>query len=278
MSDVRIGHDLECQRAEWLIVARPAQHRLGAAEIHAFHRLHIHRRRQEINHRVEQRLNPLVLKRRPRHHRHQFQRQRRTPQRLAQFRRLELVLLEIFRQHGIVMLGDVLHNFLAMLFVKFRAERRSLDRRSHFRPLLLKRRIPQLIERNRLVFGAERLVLPDNRPLFDEINHADEGIFFSDGILQRNGVGRKPLAHRANRMVEIRADAVHLINERNPWHAILVRLPPHRFRLRLHARHRVKHRHRAVQHAQRALHFHGEIHVPRRINNIDAIILAQALP
>ena len=74
-------------------------------------------------------------------------------------------------------------------------------------------------------------------------------------------------------MVEIRADAVHLIDERNARHAILVRLPPYRFRLRLHARHRVEHGDRAVQHAQRSLDFHREIHMARRINDIDAIAL-----
>ncbi len=79
-------------------------------------------------------------------------------------------------------------------------------------------------------------------------------------------------------MIEIRADAVHLIDERNARNAILIRLTPHRLRLRLHARDRVKHRNRAIQHAQRALDFHGEIHVAGRIDDVDAIGLVEALP
>ncbi len=73
-------------------------------------------------------------------------------------------------------------------------------------------------------------------------------------------------------MIEIGADAVHLVDERNARHAILVRLAPYRFRLRLHARHRVEYGHRAIQHAQRPLDFHRKIHVARRINNVDAVL------
>ena len=79
-------------------------------------------------------------------------------------------------------------------------------------------------------------------------------------------------------MIEIRAHAIHLVDETDAGHAILVRLTPNGFRLRLHAGNGVKHADRAVQHAQRALDFHGEIHVARRINDIDAILFAKAIP
>ena len=79
-------------------------------------------------------------------------------------------------------------------------------------------------------------------------------------------------------MIEIRADAVHLVDERDARNAILVRLAPDRLRLRLHAGHRVENRHRAVEHAQRTLHFHREIDVARRIDNIDAVCFVEALP
>ena len=79
-------------------------------------------------------------------------------------------------------------------------------------------------------------------------------------------------------MVEIGADAVHLVDERDARHAILVRLTPYRFRLRLHAGNRIEHRNRAIQHAQRPLDFHGEIHVARRVDDIDAICFVEPLP
>ena len=79
-------------------------------------------------------------------------------------------------------------------------------------------------------------------------------------------------------VLEIRAGAVHLVDEREPRNVIFVRLAPYRFRLRLHAGHGVKNRDRAVQDAQGALDLHGEIHVAGRVNNVDQEILAVALP
>ena len=76
--------------------------------------------------------------------------------------------------------------------------------------------------------------------------------------------------------VKIRADAVHLIDEANARDVILVALAPNCFGLRLHARHSVKHRHRAIEHAQTALHFSGEIDVARRVDDIDGAILPLA--
>ena len=59
MADIRIGHDFKSQRAKWLVITGATQHRLAASQIHAFNRRHIQRRRQIINHRIEQRLNAL---------------------------------------------------------------------------------------------------------------------------------------------------------------------------------------------------------------------------
>src|ERR1017187_87131 len=55
----------------------------------------------------------------------------------------------------------------------------------------------------------------------------------------------------------------------NPTPPPSTRLPQTRSRLRLHAGYGVQSRHRAVQHAQPALHLGREIHVPGRINNVD---------
>ena len=91
-------------------------------------------------------------------------------------------------------------------------------------------------------------------------------------------MGSEALAHGADDVVKVRAHLVHLVDQREAGDAIFVRLAPNGFRLRLHARHRVENCHRAVQNAQRTLHFHGEIHVARRVNDIDAIFLAEAIP
>ena len=61
-ADVRIGHDLERERSERRVVARPALFHLVADLAH--HRRNVERRRQIVDHRIEHRLHALVAERR----------------------------------------------------------------------------------------------------------------------------------------------------------------------------------------------------------------------
>ena len=66
------------------------------------------------------------------------------------------------------------------------------------------------------------------------------------------------------------------IEPNEPGNLVLVALPPHGFGLRLHAAHRVKDRHSAIEHAQRPLHFGGKVHVAGRIDDVDANVAPHA--
>ena len=83
----------------------------------------------------------------------------------------------------------------------------------------------------------------------------------------------KPLANFLDGVFEVSADDVHLVDEDQPRHGILVGLPPDCFRLRLDAFLGVEHDHAAVQHAQRALDFRREIDVAWRVDEIDRVPL-----
>ena len=72
---------------------------------------------------------------------------------------------------------------------------------------------------------------------------------------------------------EVRADAVHLVDVGDARHAVLVGLAPDGLRLRLHAGDRVEQRDGAVEHAQRALHLDGEVHVAGRVDDVDAVVV-----
>ena len=63
--------------------------------------------------------------------------------------------------------------------------------------------------------------------------------------------------------VEVRADAVHLVDEGDARDAVLVGLAPDGLGLRLDAGDGVEQRDRAVEHAQRALDLDGEVDVAR---------------
>src|SRR5690606_42039400 len=58
--------------------------------------------------------------------------------------------------------------------------------------------------------------------------------------------------------------------------AVAVSLPPDRRRLRIHAAAGAEDGDDAVQHEQGPLHLHGEVHVPGRIYNVDAVIFPEA--
>ena len=82
--------------------------------------------------------------------------------------------------------------------------------------------------------------------------------------------------NRADRVVEIGADAVHLVDEADARHAVFVGLAPDGFRLRLHAGDGVKQRNGAVEHAQTALHLGRKIDVAGRIDDVDLIVAPEA--
>ena len=85
--------------------------------------------------------------------------------------------------------------------------------------------------------------------------------------------GRPQAVHNhVDTAVKIGADPVHLVDETHPRHAVFIGLTPNGFRLRLHASDRVKHRDRAIEHAQGPFHLDGEIHVARRVDDVDPIV------
>ena len=78
-------------------------------------------------------------------------------------------------------------------------------------------------------------------------------LFDADRQLHRHRVGAQPLADHAHAAEEVRADAVHLVDEGDARHAVLVGLPPDGLRLRLDAADGAEDGNGAIEHAQGAL-------------------------
>ena len=126
------------------------------------------------------------------------------------------------------------------------------------------------------VVGAHRLVGVGDRLHLDQVDDADELVLGANRQLDGDGVALQLRLDLRQRFLEVRADAVHLVDEADARDTVLVRLTPHGFRLRLDARDGVEHRDRAVEHAQRALDFDGEIDVTGRVDDVDAVIAPEA--
>ena len=126
------------------------------------------------------------------------------------------------------------------------------------------------------IIGAEILFLPDERLHRDKIDDAFERRLAANRKLDYKRPRAETIDHHLDAACEIRTRSVHLIDEAYAGYAIAVRLTPNSFRLRLHTGDRIEHRNRAIEDAQRAFHFDGEIDVARRIDDVDAVVLPEA--
>src|SRR5690606_19062623 len=96
--------------------------------------------------------------------------------------------------------------------------------------------------------------------------------------LDRVGIRAQPVADHADDTLEVRADAVHLVDERDARDLVLVRLPPDRLGLRLDATHGTEDRNRTIENPERALHLDGEVYVPRSVDDVDPVLVLEAVP
>ena len=126
------------------------------------------------------------------------------------------------------------------------------------------------------VFGPERLVTVDDGVHPDEIDDAEELVLAADGQLDGHRIGLELGLDLRERPLEVRADAVHLVDEAEARYAVLVGLTPHRLGLGLDAGHRVEHRDGAIEDPERPLDFGREIDVAGRVDDVDAVIAPEA--
>ncbi len=122
------------------------------------------------------------------------------------------------------------------------------------------------------VLRAHRLVEPQNRLHRDQVDHAQKLRLRADLNVDRHRARAQPVDDGRRGVDRVRAGLVHLVDEADARDLVLVGLAPYRLGLGLHARDRVETCNRAVQHAQAALHLGGEVNVPRRVDDVDAMV------
>ena len=125
----------------------------------------------------------------------------------------------------------------------------------------------------KFIGGPELIAVRINdRFLINDVDLAFELIFFAERKQNRPGVCAEFLAHAIDRHLKVSADAIHFVDERDARDIVFRRLPPNRFRLRLHAGDGIEYGNRAIEHAERTFYLSGEIDVAGRINDIDALL------
>ena len=112
----------------------------------------------------------------------------------------------------------------------------------------------------------------------DQVDDAPEVVLGAHGQLSGDGVGMQAILHGLDSMLEVCADAVVLVDERDARHAVVLGLTPHGLGLRLHACNGVEDGDGAVEDAQGALDLGGEVHVAGRVDDLEAVRLVVLLP
>src|SRR5471032_2647268 len=123
---------------------------------------------------------------------------------------------------------------------------------------------------------AQLLVMPDQRLHPDDIDDALEFRFHTDRPGDDHRAVAQPVDHHVYAALKIRAGAIHLVDEADARHVILVGLAPHGFGLGLHAGDGVEHGDSAVQHAHGALDFNGEVDMTGRVDDVDPVFFPVA--
>ena len=116
------------------------------------------------------------------------------------------------------------------------------------------------------------LVVVDDRLHVDQVDDALEVGLGPDRQLDRHRMRAEAVDHRLDAALEVRADAVHLVDVRDARDLVLVGLAPDGLGLRLYTSDGVEQRDCTVEHAQRALDLDREVHVAGRIDDVDPVV------
>ena len=217
-------------------------------------RRHVQRAGQEVDDRVEHRLDALVLQGRAGQHRDDLVGQRSDANRAAQLVGTDLLALEELVRDVVVEVGQRLDHLLA----PFVGDRLDLGRDVTDLDL-----VPQVVA------VGDRLHV-------DEVDDAAERVLGADRHLERDGVHAEAVADHVDHAPEVGARAVELVDEAEARDGVLVGLAPDGLGLRLDAGHAVEDDDRAVEHAKAALDLDREVHVPGRVDQVDAMIVPEA--
>ena len=237
---------------ERLVVRRLAHGLLAGLHVDCLDRRNVDRRRQIVEHAIEQRLHALVLEGRAAEQGIEGAVDRALADEFLELRLVRLVALKV-SFHGLVVdLNGHLDELVAIFLGLVQEIGGDVD-----------------VAEAR----AKRILVPDHALHADEIDNTFEIAFSADWQLHDKRLRAEAVDDRAHAIEEVGADLVHLVDEDHARHVVLVALPPDGLGLRLNALVGVEQGYRAVEHAQGALHLDGEVHVAGRVDDVDALAL-----
>ena len=213
---------------------------------------HVDRRGQVVDDRVEHELHALVLEGGAAEHRDAQAVERGLADRALQLLDGGLLLADELLHQLVVVVGELLEELVAGGLRALEVLRGDVG----VLPLLAHVALP--------VVGVH----------LDEVDHTVQVGLGAPGELQDERVGGEAVDHHLDRALEVRAGAVHLVDEGDPRDLVAVGLAPDGLGLRLDAGDRVEDGDGAVEHAEASLDLDREVDVAGRVDDVDP----EALP
>ena len=253
-ADIGVGHDLECQGGERLVIARLTLVFFVRLRVDTLDGGDIGRRGHIVHNGIEQLLHALVAVGRTADHRDHLDRDGRLADRCADLGGGDLLALKIHLHDLIVEHGNGVEHLLTVF----------LRELAHILGDLLHAHI------------LAHFVVVDVRIHLDQVDDAAEFGFLADGQLDGHRIALETLVDHAQDVIEVRAHDVHFVDVDHAGHMVVIRLTPNRLALRLNAALGAHDGHRAVEHAEAALHLDREVDVARGVDDVDAMVLPEA--
>ena len=253
-ADEGVVHDLEGEQRQRRVVLRLAHDVFAVVGIDALDRRHVERRRQVIDHRVEQRLHALVLEGGAAQHREERAGDHGLADQLLERRLVGHLAFEVGGGRVVVEFAGRLDHLVAVFLGLVEHVGGNVDV---------------------VVFGAERFVVPDHALHAHEVDEALEVLLGADRQLDGDRLGAEAGLDVVEALEEVGADLVHLVGEDDARHLVLVALAPDRLGLRLDALVGIEHADRAVEHAQRTLDLDGEVDVAGRVDDVEPLAVPE---
>ncbi len=260
-TEERVHRDLERERREGLgRVGLADDDLLLVAHVVALHGRHVERAGEVVDHRVEHRLDAAVLERGAAEHRVDLAVDGELADGGLDLRHRQLLAAEVLLEQRVVGLRDGLEQLGPVLV------RLVLQIRGDLLDVVLRTELDVSLG----------VAAPRERAHLHQVDDALEAALGADGQLDDQRLGAEAVDDRVDREVEVGAELVHLVDEADARHVVLVGLAPHRLGLGLDALLAVEHGDRAVEDAERTLHLDGEVDVPGGVDDVDLVLVPEA--
>ena len=254
LTDEGIRHDLEGQRRKGLFIRRGTAGLLIRAGHRTLDRGNVDRRGHVVNDGVQQLLHALVAVRSTAQDGNELIGDGALADSGLDLVDRQLTAVEVLFHQIVIQLGDLLHQLRTI----------HLDLFGH------------ILGDGLVLHVGAQIVSVDVGLVLNKVHQADEIGLIADGQLDRHRVAVQTIVHHVQDIVEVRTHDVHLVDIGHARNAVVVRLMPDGFRLRLNAALCAEHADSAVQHAQGTLNFNRKVDVPGSVDDVDTLALPVA--